>query len=98
MAETFLPKSGGATGASIAAATSSASTGVDGTCPQVRLYNSGSVIVYVRWGKSAQTATTSDMALAPGSVEVFSKQDADTIAAITSAGTATLYITSGHGL
>jgi hypothetical protein len=37
------------------------------------------------------------MALAPGSVEAFTKQNADTLAAITSSGTATLYVICGTG-
>ncbi len=68
----------------------------------IRVYNAGTATVFCRWGNGAQTATTSDMPLIPGVVEVFSKADQDnTFAGITASSTATVYITcgkSGHGI
>lgn len=65
---------------------------------QIRFYNAGSVPVFVRWGVGAQTAVAAtDMPIAPGAIEVFSKGDADTLAGITASGTATVYITAGDG-
>ena len=66
---------------------------------QIRIYNAGTNKAFVRWGTGAQTATTADMPIAPGTVESFSKPPADLgIAAICSTGeTATLYFTPGEG-
>jgi hypothetical protein len=64
----------------------------------IRLYNSGPAVCYIRWGTGAQTALTTDMILVPGVVEVFSKAYSDdTVAAITSSSTCTVYITCGEG-
>lgn len=65
----------------------------------MRVYNAGTQLAFARWGTGTQTATTSDMPLVPGVVEVFSKAYADdTFAAITSSSTATVYITPGEGV
>lgn len=65
----------------------------------MRVYNAGTQIAFCRWGTGAQTATTGDMPLIPGVVEMFSKAWADdTFAAITSSSTATVYITCGEGV
>jgi hypothetical protein len=83
---------------SIAVTTASAEvTGLADRHEQVRLYNAGSVPVFVRWASTAQTAVTTDLALAPGAVELFSKSFATRMAAITASGSATLYITTGIG-
>ena len=64
----------------------------------IRVYNAGLVTVFCRWGAGAQTATTSDMPVVPGVVEVFSKAPGDdTFAGITASGTATVYTTCGEG-
>ncbi len=64
----------------------------------IRVYNSGTALAFGRWGTGAQTATTADMPLIPGVVEVFSKADQDdTFAAITAASTCTIYVTCGEG-
>lgn len=94
MAETFAPKLASATSA--APAGSSASASLAGECPQVRLVwkaTSGGV-ANIRWGKGAQTAQTTDMAMQDAATETFTKQDATDLAVI---GTGTLYIVSGHG-
>jgi predicted RNA-binding protein len=82
---------------SIAVASTSAElTGMSGTDNQVRIYNPLSATVFVRWGTSAQTAVTTDMAIAPGTVEMFTKNNATRLAAI-STSTGSLYITTGTG-
>lgn len=64
----------------------------------IRVYNAGTATVFVRWGTGAQTATTSDMPIIPGVIEVFCKAWADdTFAGITSSSTATVYVTPGEG-
>lgn len=65
----------------------------------VRVYNAGTNKVFIRFGSGAQTATTTDMPVAPSTVEVFSKNPTDLgIAAICAATeTATVYFTPGEG-
>jgi hypothetical protein len=63
----------------------------------VRIYNGGTGVVFIRWGTTAQTAVATDMAIAPGAVEVFTKNNATRLAAIASSGSGTLYITTGNG-
>lgn len=92
MATSFIPKQSSATTAAPAGSSTSAALAPE--CPQVRLYWSGAAVAQVRWGKGAQTAVTTDMVLVPGAVEVFTKQDADTLAVI---GTGTLYVICGTG-
>ncbi len=77
-----------------------ANSGPSGGHSVLRIYNKGPNEAFIRWGVGAQTAiVTTDMALAPGVVEVFSKAgDVDTVAAITSGSdTATIRITCGEG-
>lgn len=82
---------------SLSVSTSSASQSIYANARIVRLYNSTDGVVFVRWGTGAQTAVTTDMALAPGGVEVFDKGSANTLAAIMSSGSGTLYISVGSG-
>jgi len=71
---------------------------------QVRIYNAGGSTAFVRFGSSAGTVTavTTDMPVPAGAIEVFTVFNTDgytiTAAAITSAGTATLYFTAGTGM
>lgn len=66
---------------------------------QLRIYNAGSNIAFIRWGTGAQTALATDMPIPPGDIEVFYKGSGDTVAAICSTGlTTTLYCTSGRGI
>lgn len=76
-----------------------ANAGAVGGHGVIRVYNAGTQLAFARWGTGAQTATTADMPLVPGVVEVFGKAWADdTFAAITSSSTATIYITCGEGV
>jgi hypothetical protein len=83
----------------IAATTTTGNTAILEGGESIRIYNSGAVSVKVKWGASAQTATTSDytVCLAPGAVECFTKGRAANIAAITDSGSATLYVNVGDG-
>lgn len=71
---------------------------------QLRFHNRGTVVVHIRKGTSASTtALVTDMAIAPGSVEVLSVNNTERapithIAAITDSGTATLDVTTGAGI
>ena len=66
--------------------------------PNARLYNSGTVVVFVNCGDVTVVATTAaGLPVAPGSVEVLGCQNTH-IAGITASGSATLYVTPGPGL
>ena len=60
------------------------------------VYNLGPNLAFVRWGVGAQTAVVTDLPIPVGVVEVFSKGVADTLAAVCSSGSATVYVTSGE--
>lgn len=83
----------------ISATTTTGNTAISSAASIIRVYNSGTVNVKLKWGTGAQTATTSDytVAVAPGAVECFTKGGADNVAAITDSGTATLYVNVGVG-
>lgn len=76
-----------------------ASSGPSGGHSVMRIVNAGPSTVFLRWGVGAQTAVTTDMPMLAGTIEVFSKAaDVDTVAAITSSSTSTVYITCGEGI
>lgn len=68
-----------------------------GTC---RVYNAGSVVVFVAFGTSAVTAATATgLPVPPGQTEEFQIGPTDTyMAGITGSGTATVYATPGQGI
>ena len=91
----------GAATASLAATSTSSrvqiQTAVPGA-PNARIYNSGSVPVFVECGDITVVATVAaSLPVAPGTVEVLGCQRTH-VAGITSTGTATLYVTPGTGL
>ena len=70
---------------------------------QARIYNAGSVPVFVEVGDVTVVAVVaSGMPIAPGATELITVPDAAGVAryvaGITASGTATLYITPGEGL
>jgi hypothetical protein len=91
---------GAATAALAATATSSRvqiQTAVGGT-QNARVYNSGTVPVFVECGAVTVVATVAaSLPIAPGTVEIIGCNQTH-IAGITSTGTATLYVTPGTGL
>jgi len=93
-----LPFTPSATTQSIAATTTSASATVIANQPCVRVYNVGPSIAFVRFTAGASTALVTDMPVAAGAIELFTKGDADTVSAITASGTATIYLTVGEGV
>lgn len=63
-----------------------------------RVFNSGSVTVFIATGPTGLTASaTTDMPLAAGATEIIAMAG-DFAAAITSSGTSTVYFTPGEGL
>lgn len=94
----FVPTFGG--GAVLTAAGTSSFATMAAFDPDVRLYNAATVPVYVRWGVAANgtvTAGATDLALAPGAIEVFSKGKADTIAVLSSGASGSVYAITGNG-
>lgn len=82
----------------LSGSTSSASVTLDGETNSVRVYNAAAGIAFIRFTSGASTATTNDLPVAPGSVEVFTKPAGYLIcSAILSAGTGNVYFTPGHG-
>ena len=78
--------------------TTSSQVRLDPNSPQVMVDSYGSSdVTYIRWGSGNQTAVTSDMRIPPGTVQVFSKGKADTLAGICGVSTSTLIITNGTG-
>lgn len=90
---------------SVSATTTSAATsnGAWYQQPQVRIYNAGPDLIHVAWGRVAllpsgtMTATTTDLPVPAGAVEVFSKGAADLIAYRANSSTATVWFTFGGG-
>jgi len=101
----FQPNFGGTQ--AISGTTTSASvtlTTADLQNPELRIYNSGTVAVFCRWGIGAQTALTSDIAIAPGATQLYTKGtvvagqgQTQAVACITASGTATVYVITGVG-
>ena len=83
---------------SLACTNSTGSVSLGTQAEAVRIYNSGSVPVFIKFGTDSATATTSGIPIAPGTVEVFEARRANYVAGITASGTATLYFTIGEGM
>lgn len=94
MSRQIFPFAPGAT-STLAASTTSASVSIDPYATAVRVLNAGSQLAFIRF---AGTATTADLPIPSGATEVFTKNGAASIAAITAASTTTLYVTTGEGL
>jgi streptogramin lyase len=96
--ETFNPAYG--TGATVAPTASSASSTINSNTPAVVVTNlSDTIISYVRIGQGAQTATTADYPVLPGTQVSLSKaRDDNTVAYITASGTGSLHIITGRGM
>jgi hypothetical protein len=65
----------------------------------VRVYNATDAIAFVEFaGSAAPVATSADIPIPPGGVEVFSIAGASHVAVILAAGTGNVYFTPGRGL
>lgn len=92
----LLPFAPGVT-TSLSATTSTGQASLTGGTNQLRLFNAGTVTVFVTFGANP-TAAVTDFPIPPGVVEVITRNTSDTkIAGITATGTATLYCTVGAG-
>lgn len=70
---------------------------------QLRLYNAGAATVFWAAGNASVTAALTDIPLPAGALEVVTlanptNNPATHVAAVTSSGTAVLYVTTGQGI
>ena len=95
---TFVPS--GLT-VSIAASTVSASVALNSGAAlagiNVRVYNDGPALAFIKIGTGSATAGVTSIPLPVGAVELLSKATNDTFAAVTLSGTANVYFTPGNG-
>ncbi len=93
----FGPSPGGPV--SITATTSSSSISVPNpnSESQLRIYSTCTTTLFLKTGNSSVTASSSDMAVAPGAVEIFSMSGAYT-AVIVPSGSCDVYLSRGTGL
>lgn len=94
--KTFMPN--GSASTSAATSTTSASAALDAYSNNVRVYNAGATAAFIRFAVGATTAVVTDMPIAPGATEVFTKGNATVASAILASGTGTVYFTCGEGL
>ncbi|WP_200672507.1 hypothetical protein [Methylorubrum rhodesianum] len=64
----------------------------------VRLHNSDPSMLFVRFGDAAVSATTADLPLPVGAVEVLDATGASHVDAVTASGASLLYATCGKGM
>lgn len=82
----------------ISGSATSVALSINGDLDNIRIFNDGPNVAFVRWGIGTQTAVLTDMILAIGALENFDKGQANSIAIITSAaGSAIVYVTPGEG-
>ena len=96
----FSPYGSDTTAVSVSTTTASGALNLPGQpiTSSVRVYNGTGVTVFVQFGISTVTATTSHMPIPAGGVETFEIGPSVThVAGITVAGTGTLYATTGRG-
>ena len=96
MYKSFMPN--GQPTASATATTATARLQLDQFSNVVRLRQAGTSEVYIKFGDSTVTATLTDMPVASGATETFTKGSATHVAFITSAGTAAVAFTNGEGV
>lgn len=65
----------------------------------LRIFNSGTSVAFVKWGHgAAQVATsTTGLPIAPGATEVVYSGGINNVAAIVTAGSANVYVARGEG-
>lgn len=98
MLNPFRPAIGGTVNLAATGTTSNVQISQTASPQDYRLYNAGTVPVFIREGGSSVTASlTTDTPIAPGAVEVLTL-GATHVAGITAGTAATLYITLGDGI
>lgn len=104
MSSAFAPTRGKSIAPTATSSSGSTAVAIDATSNAIRVINKGTVGTYITWYNSltvgsstAPDATSADMWLEPGAVEVFTKFDADTIKLLSSGADCTIRITPGMG-
>lgn len=93
MTKSFAPSGSTVT---LAATAASASVALDQYYGAVRVYNKGPNVAFIRFSTGASPAVLTDLPLAVGATETFSKGTGNNASAICAATeTATLYLTNG---
>jgi len=99
-----VPFAPGLVGVKISATASSSATklnpatGTASGCPQLRIYNAGSVIVYVECGDSSVVAVKdTSLAIPPGAQVTITCNRRQYLGVITDSSTASVYVTPGYG-
>ena len=82
----------------LSATATSASATINASSRSVRVYNSGTLPVYIRIGQGTQTATTADYYLPEKTEKIFSKGGDDNgLGYICPTGTSELHVQTGEG-
>lgn len=83
----------------VAASTSSAAGTLPITSSDVRVYNATDAIAFVKFSNAAApTATSADIPIPPGGVEVFGANGAKYVGVILASSSGNVYFTSGRGI
>lgn len=69
-----------------------------GTANHVRVFNAGGVTAFVRFGDASVQASTADIPVVAGSVEIFDAGAATHVDAVMASGTGNVSATPGKGL
>jgi hypothetical protein len=96
----FRPVPGGTVNLSVTDSSANLEVQAANTNRHVRIYNSGTVTVFVCPGadNTVEASTTADMPVAPGTIEIISCPHPYIAAIGASAGPTTVYFTPGEGL
>ena len=98
IAQTAFQSAGGTVTLSVTGTTSRVQVRTGPTSANIRVYNSGTVAVFLVCGDVAAVATTATgLPIAPGSVEVLGCNQ-QYIAGISAGTAATVYLTAGSGI
>lgn len=98
--ELFSPYGSATTAVSVSSTTANGALNLptQSMTSSVRVHNSTTAIVFIKFGNSTVTAATTDMPIPAGGVETFEISPAVThIAGITASVSGTLYATTGRG-
>lgn len=95
----FTPGTGSTQNLVLSAMSTTSSAALPASPGVVRIVNKGTADIAFRFGIGGATAVfATDTVMLAGTVELFSKGLADTIAVITASSTSTVYVSVGEGL
>ena len=97
MSQPFAPDASGTVTLSATTTTSRVAISGSDSPGEYRVYNAGTVAVFIRTGNSSVNAVVTDMPLAPGALEVLTLRGTH-VAGITASGTASVSFTPGDGI